>query len=222
MYTEVIQTSEGSSSLYIPGLKEQYHSRHGAVQESEHVYIQAGMGECPMKEMAIFEMGFGTGLNALLTFLRARKEGRFVHYDCIENSPLPFIQVDSLGYPEFLKLDKHEAKIFRTMHECKWDRVKKITHEFTLLKKEGSLENISFVHSYDLVYFDAFAPEVQPELWTEGIFRKLYHAINVNGILVTYCAKGEVRRCLQRSGFLVERLSGPPGKREMLRARKNA
>jgi tRNA U34 5-methylaminomethyl-2-thiouridine-forming methyltransferase MnmC len=219
MNTDVKTTLDGSSTLYVPGLNEHYHSINGAVQESMHVYIRSGLNEAKQDNLKLLEIGFGTGLNALLTLLENAGK-KTIQYDAIELFPLDWSTIEQLQYPEYLGISNESGSLFRSMHISSWEKDFWIDPAFCLRKIGSSLLDVEFTTTYNLVYFDAFAPKVQPELWTEEIFRKICNAMENNGQLVTYCAKGEVRRCMQRAGFNVERLPGPPGKREMLRARK--
>jgi tRNA U34 5-methylaminomethyl-2-thiouridine-forming methyltransferase MnmC len=221
MRTQLTSTSDGSSTLFVPELKEHYHSINGAVQESMHVFIEAGFKACEKKSLSIFEMGFGTGLNTLLTYLEAGKHAIDVNYFTLEKYPLTPELVAALNYPAFLQLSTTDHDSFLKMHSCEWNRSIEISAKFRLCKSDGSLLEFNPDQKFDLVYFDAFAPEVQPELWKEEIFRRLYESLTPGGIFITYCAKGQVRRDLQSCGFTVERLPGPPGKREMLRGSKN-
>ena len=217
MRTQITNTGDGSSTLFIPDLNEHYHSINGAVQESEHVFIRTGLEVVKTLTICMLEMGFGTGLNALLTFRKA-VNFKSIHYYAIEKYPLSWEQVKQLKYEEFLGLSETEKEAFRSMHQSPWDVTTVLTDNFTLHKMKTDLKDYLTSEHFDLVYFDAFAPAVQPELWEEPVFTMLGQAMKPGGVLVTYCAKGEVRRRLQRSGFDVERLPGPPGKREILRA----
>ena len=219
MQTEIKKTADGSSTLFVPELNEHYHSTHGAVRESMHVFIRMGLQAVSAGQCSLLEIGFGTGLNALLSLLDAGSSKTMV-YHAIDNYPLPWEQVEALNYSEHLGLNPGQTEKFRSMHEEDWGSERKITDHFILTKEKVSLQEFVPEDEYDLVYFDAFAPDKQPELWTEDIFRKMNGAIKANAMLVTYSAKGEVRRSMERAGFRVERLPGPPGKREMLRAMK--
>ena len=205
MNVDIISTSDGSPTLYSKDYKDTYHSKHGAIQESLHIFVSTGK-TCS----CILEMGFGTGLNVLLTCLHAENS---IHYTSIELHPLKKRCWQQLDYD----LDQN---IFRQLHEASWNEEVTITQNFILQKIQSSLEDINLDSYYDCIYFDAFAPSVQPELWTEEIFEKMYACLVPGGVLITYSAKGEVRRYLQKVGLKVERLPGPPGKREYLRAYK--
>ncbi len=210
-------TGDGSNTLYVPELDEHYHSTYGAVQESMHVFINSGLIRLEIKNPAVFELGFGTGLNALLTLIES---SRFesIDYCSIDPFPVEWEIVNDLHYPSFLKLDDHHTSLFEILHKIPWNESIQLTTFFHFTKYKTSIGDFEFRKKFDLIFFDAFAPTVQPELWEESVFLKLYASMNPGGILVTYCAKGEVRRSMQRCGFKVEQLPGPPGKREMLRA----
>lgn len=218
---ELFITSDGSHSLYLPGMDEQYHSRHGAIQESSHVFIQNGLAEAVKREsdISILEVGLGTGLNAFLTYLYARQHQLHITYDAIEAFPLSIELIQKLNYPEVLKAAE-SRNTFEVMHKADDQQSIEINADFVFKKYIQTLQQFRSDRKYDLIYFDAFAPEKQPELWEEAIFQKMYDALNPNGILVTYCAKGYVRRNMIAASFTVERIPGPPGKRQMMRARK--
>jgi tRNA U34 5-methylaminomethyl-2-thiouridine-forming methyltransferase MnmC len=222
MNPELILTGDGSHTLYVPQLNEHYHSTFGAIQESRHIFIEAGLKQTfPVQSpLRILEVGFGTGLNAFLSLLEAGKSGKIIHYTSIEPFPLnPEITI-LLNYPELLSTAK--TSLFKKMHDAEWNREIKVTGQFTLIKVLQYLQKIKLERNYfDLVYFDAFGPEVQPDLWTEEIFRKIFLSLKKGGILMTYSAKGSVRRALKNSGFSVEKLPGPAGKREITKAIKN-
>ncbi len=213
------QTADGSYTLFVPELDEHYHSVKGALTESEHIFINMGFKHCTVKELRILEIGFGTGLNAFLTLLAADKAQRKTHYTTIERYPVEEDMVHQLDYPE--RICPERAGDFYALHSANWNCDVALTPFFTLHKIEDDFTTYPFEGGYDLVYFDAFAPEKQPEMWSQELFDFLYKCMNPGGILTTYCAKGVVRRMLQTSGFIVERLSGPVGgKREILRATK--
>ena len=217
MTIELMTTKDGSHSLYRPDLDEHYHSVFGALQESRHIFIQNGFSAVPKKHLQIFELGFGTGLNALLTWFKSFEEQKCVKYYSIEKYPLPAGITAQLNYPLFLS---HESlEIFETMHNSEWDIDVDLGH-FTLHKIHADILDIDIPKGNDLVYFDAFSPDKEPMLWSEVIFQDIYDSMNEGGVLITYCAKGEVRRKLQSTGFKVEKLSGPPGKMHILQAVK--
>lgn len=218
---ELILTGDGSHTFYIPEKQEHYHSVHGAIAESMHVFINAGLNYCAEnKELInILEVGLGTGLNCLLTLKECQELKKKINYHALEPYPLNKADVLSLNYCE--KLQKPElAALFELIHETEFEKVLKLSELFSLTKHRSELQNFIPENTFDVIYFDAFAPRVQPELWTISVFKSVYEMLNLNGILVTYCAKGEVKRNLKAAGFMVETLAGPPGKREMVRAVK--
>ena len=210
-------------TIHLPGWNEYYHSKHGAIQESKHVFLQTGLQHfCKLyKEqyLSILEIGFGTGLNALLTSLEAEVLNKTITYDGVEAYPISIDEVQELNYPEQLDVAPTD---FLKLHEVPWETSQQITPLFVLHKQQKFFKDITSKQVYHLIYFDAFGARVQPELWTQEVFKTMYDALKNNGVLVTYAAKGSVRRAMQAVGFLVERLPGPPGKREMLRATKTA
>ena len=222
MKRTIITTSDGSKTIQIEGWNEQYHSIHGALQEAKHVYINAGLKtflerQTKQNPLTLLEIGFGTGLNALLTALESLNISQEIYYHGIEAYPVAADELQALEYDLLIGSD---PSIFRQIHSCSWEETQKILPHFSIVKRRAFFSEIAEANAFDLIYFDAFGPRVQPHLWIESIFKKMYEALRPNGLLVTYCAKGSVRRCMQAAGFKVERLTGPPGKREMLRATK--
>lgn len=216
---ELERTADGSYTLYVPELDEHYHSVKGALTESQHIFIEMGLKHSPAPEPRILEIGLGTGLNAFLTLLAAEEMQRKVHYTGIERYPLAEETLRQLDYPGIVG-KKHEEDYY-AIHQAPWEKETNLSPWFTLHKIEGDFTRHTFQKGYDIIYFDAFAPEKQPEMWEQSLFNTLYNVLNEGGILTTYCAKGVVRRMLQTAGFTVERLPGPPGgKREILRATK--
>jgi tRNA U34 5-methylaminomethyl-2-thiouridine-forming methyltransferase MnmC len=217
---EQIITADGSHTLFVPTLDEHYHSVNGAVQEACHVYIEAGLNACTCHSrvggnpLHVLEMGFGTGLNALLTALEAEKRNIHVLYTALEKFPLADNVVKLLNYSEI------NPDLFDKIHAAEWGKITLITPYFSLQKIHTDFNEYDFPDRHDVVYYDAFAPDKQPEVWSQELFNRIYSAMNPNGILTTYCAKGVIRRMLQQAGFTVERIPGPPGKREMLRAKR--
>ncbi len=214
-------TEDGSHTLFVPELNEHYHSTHGAIQESMHVFIDAGLRHCVKSEIKVLEIGFGTGLNAFLTLLEAERTGRKIDYTTLEFYPLLIIDAEKLNYAELT--DSTKKDVFRELHKVEWGKWSQLTLYFSLLKMKFDFSKPSDFdteNKFDVIFFDAFAPEKQPEMWVQEIFDKIYSISSENAILTTYCAKGSVRRMLQTAGFVVERLPGPPGKREILRAQK--
>ncbi|MDO5522964.1 MAG: tRNA (5-methylaminomethyl-2-thiouridine)(34)-methyltransferase MnmD [Bacteroidia bacterium] len=214
-------TEDGSHTLFVPALDEHYHSTHGAVRESMHVFIDAGLRQCAKPEIRVLEIGFGTGLNAFLSLLEAEKTGRKIDFTTLELYPLPAADAEKLNYADLIAPSR--KGVFNELHSAKWNEWQQVTCWFSLLKREIDFSKPSTFHGenkFDVVFFDAFAPDKQPEMWSQQIFDKIYSLCLPGAVLTTYCAKGSVRRMLKTAGFSVERLPGPPGKREMLRARK--
>ncbi len=226
MKREIIITGDGSKTIHIPEWDEQYHSKHGAIQEANHVFLNMGLDHYRSKPsyqkqtpIAILEMGFGTGLNALLTFFDAQKTQTPIQYTGVEAYPISAEEIKAMDYVSLIKEEVAQG-VYDQLHTTFWESQQEISPSFQLIKREQRFEEIVDQDAFDLVYFDAFGARVQPELWGEVIFKKMYTALRENGVLVTYAAKGSVRRAMQAVGFEVERLPGPPGKREMLRATK--
>ncbi|MBO0329246.1 tRNA (5-methylaminomethyl-2-thiouridine)(34)-methyltransferase MnmD [[Muricauda] lutisoli] len=219
MKRKIITTGDGSKTIQIEDWDEQYHSKHGAVQEAYHVFIKHGLRLFQNEKINLLEIGFGTGLNALITFHEAIEQQLQIDYVGVEAFPVSIEEVNQLGYCEQLGFEDLEVS-FQKMHSSPWEKTISITPDFSILKQKRDFKQINEENLFNLVYFDAFGARVQPELWTEEIFLQMYRALQVNGVLVTYAAKGSVRRAMQAVGFTVERLPGPPGKREMLRAKK--
>ncbi|CAZ96968.1 tRNA (5-methylaminomethyl-2-thiouridine)(34)-methyltransferase MnmD [Zobellia galactanivorans] len=219
MERKIITTGDGSKTIQITDWDEQYHSKHGAVQEAYHVFIKHGLALFTGKDISILEIGFGTGLNALITYIESEKNGGRLRYTGVEAYPVSEVEMAQLNYIGELDAEAYEND-FKRMHNSDWGCDIHISNDFMLRKEQKFFADITDENAFDLVYFDAFGARVQPELWTEDIFAIMYRAMRKDGVLVTYAAKGSVRRAMQAVGFEVERLPGPPGKREMLRARK--
>ena len=220
MERNIIITADGSDTISVPELKVTYHSIYGAIQESKHVFIEAGLKNLILAEAAplnIFEMGFGSGLNALLTTIETEKLQREIHYETVELFPLDIDETSSLNYCKQLGREDLQP-IFEQLHSCEWDKKTNITANFRFKKTRSNLLNFETSETFKLIYFDAFAPSAQPELWAKEIFEKMFAMLGPGGVLVTYCSKGDVRRAMQAAGFIVEKLPGPKGKREMIRA----
>lgn len=216
---ELITTGDGSHSLLNTDLDETYHSRHGALQESKYVFIKQGLDffyeKTHEKNISILEVGFGTGLNAWLTLQRAQELNIHIHYTTLETFPLPSTLWPSLNYAAGSAFENEFLKV----HQAAWEKSEVITPNFTLHKVEKSLQDFEASgKQFDIVYFDAFAPNKQPELWEAPILGKVASMLSSNGVFVTYCAKGQLKRDLKSFGLEVESLAGPPGKREMVRA----
>lgn len=235
MKRKIITTSDGSKTIQIEEWNEQYHSIHGAIQEANHVFIKHGLlfysenlnkhltkqnCDSESNSINILEIGFGTGLNAFLTLIEAEKLNQKINYTGIEAYPVQLNEIEQLNYVDLIST-QHKA-IFEKLHDISWEKPQDISSRFKLEKQEKFFKDITAKNQFNIIYFDAFGARVQPDLWTEDIFKIMYTSLKVNGVLVTYSAKGSVRRAMQAVGFTVERLPGPPGKREMLRAKKHS
>lgn len=215
---ELIESADGSHTLRVASLNENYHSHKGALTESQYVFLSMGLDLFSEKEsIRLLEVGFGTGLNAMLTALAKGRPA--VRYTSLETYPLSWDLVSKMNYAALTK-DPYAEELFKTLHHAQWNVEVKIDDDFYLDKRHLALQKFISPSSFDLVYYDAFAPHAQPELWELAIWQKLFDMMASKAVLVTYCAKGQVRRDMQTAGFEVQRLQGPPGKREMLRAIK--
>ncbi len=220
MEREIIQTQDGSTTIKIKDWDECYHSKHGAIQEAKHVFIKNGLSLFQNRKTSVLEIGFGTGLNAFITFLESKKRNQTIEYVGVEAYPISSDELRAMNYTD--ELDAADQKhIFEKMHQSDWEEKVALSSHFTLTKRKQFFENIEDTAQFDLIYFDAFGFRVQPELWSTTIFKKMYNALKDNGVLVTYAARGVVKRSMIEVGFTVEKLEGPPGKREMFRAKKN-
>lgn len=217
----IIETQDGSHSIYSPTFGVSYHSKYGAIQESQHVFIEAGLYEACLrkKQIAVLEIGFGTGLNALMTSIEADRRNLKIAYTGVENYPVSIREAIQLNYPETLEQQDYRP-VFEKMHQADWAVTEQLGPNFQFTKLQQTFQSLQFRSEFDLIYFDAFAPSAQPELWGEEVLSIMYEALREEGILVTYCAKGSVKRTLKALGFTIEALKGPPGKREMTRAKK--
>jgi len=218
----IVTTADGSKTIRIADWNEQYHSKHGAVQEAQHVFIASGfrafLERFPKThQLSILEIGFGTGLNALLTLKETKVRPVKIQYHGVEAYPVSFHELSALNYTEIVSDSRHD---FERIHHLPWDEITSLSPNFQLKKRQQFFLEIMDTHAFDIIYFDAFGPRVQPHLWTIEVFKLMYNALKKGGHLVTYSAKGSVRRAMMAVGFVVERLPGPPGKREMLRATK--
>jgi tRNA U34 5-methylaminomethyl-2-thiouridine-forming methyltransferase MnmC len=220
--TELIETSDGSHTLKLKGVDEQYHSVKGALQESQHVFLQAGFLalKSDIQPVRILEVGFGTGLNALITARQVIISGRKVFYDALEPYPVSPEIIKMLNYPGFFS-ESWMSNVFENIHSAGCKEYQEIRDGFLIRKFWHKIQDVSLAENhYDLVYFDAFGPDTQPEMWTENVFKIISNSMRQGGILVTYCSKGSVRRAMQAAWLEVEKLPGPPGKREISRAHK--
>ena len=221
MKREIIKTLDGSTTIHLPEWNESYHSKHGAIQEAKHVFIKNGLSLFENEPVSILEIGFGTGLNAFITFLEAMQSEQKIEYVGIEAYPVDTDEVLAMNYVKELEADQF-FNVFQQMHEHDWNKKFELSSDFTLTKRKQFFNEIEDQNAFDLIYFDAFGYRVQPELWSTEIFQKMYNSLKPNGILVTYAARGVVKRSMISVGFEVEKLAGPPGKREMFRARKTS
>ncbi len=219
MKRSIIQTRDGSTTIHIEGWDECYHSRFGAIQEAQHVFIKNGLSVFENKSISILEIGFGTGLNAFITFLESQKLNQKIDYVGVEAYPVSAEEVVSMNYVSELNAE-NESDIFKKMHQCNWEEQIILRDNFLFTKRQQFFAEIDDLEMFDLIYFDAFGFDVQPELWSTAIFQKMYTALRAKGVLVTYAARGVVKRSMIEVGFTVEKLEGPPGKREMFRAKK--
>lgn len=220
MKREVVRTADGSKTIRIIDLDENYHSSHGALQEANHVFIENGLNSLANQtEISIFEMGLGTGLNAFLTAIKAGELGLKVNYVGIEAFPVQIDEIIELDYKNLM--GERFSDLYLSIHESEWNKLVEINANFSLKKIKGELQNEEMPQAFfDIVYYDAFGPRAQDEMWSKELFQKMYDSIKQGGFLVTYCAKGQVKRDLKAVGFTIEPLPGPPGKREMTRAWK--
>lgn len=217
MNIEILKSNDGSHTLYLPEMDETYHSRHGAVQEALHVFIRNGL-LCKAEEQSelkVLEIGWGTGLNSLLTYKVAKEHGLKVHYVGIEKFPVPIKVLEQLNYKEWDQDD-----YLSNAYAANWEEPARISEDFVLEKLAKDVLDLDFMEEFDVIYFDAFGPRAQGEMWQKNIFEIIFNATKPGGVFVTYCAKGQVRRDLQEVGYSMKRLPGPPGKREMLRGVK--
>lgn len=218
MKRELRLTNDGSHTFYVPELDEPYHSIHGAIQESLHIFIGQGFCYLSHRSLSILEIGFGTGLNALLSLAEAEKRGVEVQYHGIEKYPINYEEYSSLNYEKII--EGIPPGSLMKLHQGTWGEADRITDNFTLTKEMADIRTINPKGPFDLVYFDAFAPQKQADLWSEEVFCNIYKALKTGGILVTYTSMGIVKRALRSCGFSVKRAPGPPGKRHTLRATK--
>lgn len=215
---KLIKTADGSHTIYVPELDEHYHSTNGAILESKHIFINAGYRSLNKDEINILEVGFGTGLNALLTLLENEKDNKRVFYTTVEKYPVSSEMLQKLNYPELT--ETKPCKLFEKIHDAEWGIPVKLTGRFTLCKIKQDIKFFYSEKNFDIIYFDAFGPDKQPEMWSHNIISKIANHTKRKGIFVTYSAKGDLKRNLVSCGFIVNRLPGPPGKREITRAVK--
>lgn len=220
MKREIIITDDGSTTIRIPDWDENYHSTHGAIQEAKHVFIKNGLDLFQNQDsISILEIGFGTGLNAFITFLETINKEK-VNYVGVEAYPISQEEIAQMNYVSELDSEMYQ-EIFDKMHSCDWENQQTITENFLLTKRKQFFQDIEDKNRFDLIYFDAFGFPLQPELWSEVIFKKMYDALLPKGTLVTYACRSSIKKAMLSVGFSIEKLPGAPGKREMLRATKN-
>lgn len=216
--SELFLTEDGSHSIISSKYKVPYHSRHGAIIETNHVFIEAGLKpKLNRNALSVLEIGFGTGLNAFITFLESNKNSTRIYYEAIEAYPVQMEVATEFNYAELLDTNPES---FLQLHSAEWNLEHTLTDKFTFKKQLNTFEDFTSPSSFDVIYFDAFAPSAQPNLWETGLLSKMYSLLDTDGVLVTYCAQGQFKRNLKAVGFTIEPLPGPPGKREMTRARK--
>lgn len=211
---KIIQTDDGSPSILVEQMGETYHSKHGAIVEAEHVYIQNGLACCQSKNIQVLELGLGTGLNALLTAQYTANQHINVDYTTLEAHPLTQKEWSALEY------STQNQAIFKQIHQADWERKQQLTDNFSIHKKQMYFEDMQFDCQFDVIYFDVFGYQYQPHLWSEEILQKCFDALKPNGIWVSYACKGLVNKRLKNMGMRLKKLAGPPGKREMTQAVK--
>jgi tRNA U34 5-methylaminomethyl-2-thiouridine-forming methyltransferase MnmC len=219
MKREIKITADGSSTLYLPELDENYHSDHGALQEAMHVFIENGLNTIKSNQISVFEMGFGTGLNALLTSIEAKKRTKQISYIGIEAFPVSTEHIEEINFVDMVGVE-HSAD-FQQMHQANWNEKITINHNFDFTKIHSKIEEFCMPENeFDIIFYDAFGPRAQATMWEIPILEKMYKGLKPGGILVTYCAQGQFKRNLKSLGFEVIPLPGPPGKREMTKGVK--
>jgi len=219
---KIFTTNDGSHTLQSDQFGVSYHSMHGAIRESNHVFLQNGLRMLTVLEqkVRVLELGFGTGLNAFLTYLESVNRDLRVYYQAVEAYPVSIQLVHQLNYAQLLNASEFQ-KDFLSLHQVDWDKNLKPGDTFRFQKRQCMFQEIEYSSEFDIVYYDAFGPSAQPELWNLDMMKRVHQALRKGGILVTYCAQGQFKRHLKELGFVVERLPGPPGKREMTRAIKH-
>jgi len=216
---EIVITNDGSVTIYVPDMDENYHSRYGAIQEAYHVFIKNGLALTEGRPVSILEIGFGTGLNCFITYLESLKSGQQIDYTGVEAYPVEQEVIAQLNYVSQLGADDKQ-EVFDRMHNVAWGEQTGLNEKFTLTKRQQLFQDINDENVFDLIYFDAFGYPTQPELWSEEIFSIMYKALKNEGILVTYACRTVIKKAMMSAGFSVKKVQGPPGKREMLIAFK--
>ena len=220
MKKEIIQTKDGSTTFYLPELNETYHSKNGAIQEAYHVFIKNGFSLFEGKPISILEIGFGTGLNAFITNLESQNNNQTVDYVGVEAYPITQEEALTMNYAN--QIDASKTEVFQKIHQIDWEIPIQVNTTFQLTKRKQLFQDIVDIEVFDLIYFDAFGYDVQPELWSDKIFEKMFIALKSGGVLVTYACRSVIKNSMISAGFKIEKLPGAPGKREMLRASKQA
>lgn len=221
MKREIILTEDGSTSIYLPEMNETYHSKFGAIQEAKHVFIKNGLDLFPDNSaVSILEIGFGTGLNAIITLLEAENRNLKIDYVGVEAYPVSMEEMQQLNYTKALNAEEKQTD-FEKIHTSEWEKMTVVNEHFKIEKRKQFFQDITDVNSFDLIYFDAFGFPVQPDLWSEEIFEIMYKSLKYKGILTTYACRTSIKNAMQKVGFQTLKLPGAPGKREMLRALKN-
>lgn len=219
---ELKTTADGSKTLYIPDWNESYHSKHGALQEAIHVFIKNGIENFKSKkQLNILEYGFGTGLNTLLTLIYCENNKIEIFYSTLEKFPIESAEINAMDFDSIIPNDKNVKDFYLNLHDCAWETENKISDWFSLTKIQDDFRKfIPEKESLDIVFYDAFGMRVQPELWSEEVFEKTFYGLKKGGLLTTYACNGATKRALKAVGFEIEKLAGPPGKREMINAWK--
>lgn len=219
MKREILQTGDGSNTIFLPDWNESYHSKHGALQEAYHVFVDNGLSLFDQSSISILEIGFGTALNVFITWLEHTKRNQSIDYVGVEAYPVSIEEVALMQYPQALQVPEYQS-VFDQIHAIAWEMPTAISEHFTLTKRQQFFQDITDEDRFDLIYFDAFGFRVQPELWDVSIFKRMYTALRKDGVLVTYACRTSIKKAMLEVGFEVEKLPGAPGKREMLRAFK--
>lgn len=221
MKREIITTKDGSTTIYFPEINETYHSKFGAILESKHVFINMGLKLfTDKKELSVLEIGFGTGLNALLTLIESTASQQIINYVGVDAYPVAQAEIEQMNFAKELQISI-EKLVYDDLHACSWNTKHQITTHFSITKRQQFFQAVDDRNAFDLIYFDAFGFRIEPEIWSKEIFQKMYNALKSNGVLVTYACRSSVKNDMLAIGFKIEKLPGAPGKREMLRATKN-
>lgn len=223
MIRKIIVTDDNSKSIYVESLNETYHSTHGALQEAQHVFIEHGLKSAQIKKnVKIFEMGFGTGLNAILTIIYCLENNLPLYYIGVEKYPLTDHEIELVNSTHLPALQKYSA-LYKLIHTTPYNQDVELAPDIILKKIHADILSLELpANFFTLIYYDAFGPKIQPDLWSAALMKKMFDAIEPQGKLVTYCAQGQFRRNLREAGFTIQRLPGPKGKREITSATKSS